>query len=551
MFIRFHSAFDHDQDGIIGNETGPDKTINSDGIRESGSLLKTIALLPYFKQLGINTLHLLPVTAIGQDGRKGDLGSPYAIKNHFEIDNTIADPLLPFSAEEQLCALVQAAHSLNMRVVFEFIFRTSAIDADWVSDHPEWYYWIDENANIKQPDFSHEALKIIEKIPKGEGEFVEPSHSYQNMFHSTPHRSSIKKKRQKYIGESQGQRVKICSAFADWPPNDPQPPWTDVTYLKFYNSPPEKNFNYIAYNTIRYYDQTLAAKSNENQPLWEELLNIIPYYQDRYGIDGVMIDMGHALPLKFKELMIRRALEKDPSFAFWDEKFEADESTLKSGYHAIIGNLWYFAAKKNGLKKVLNKYDAFSGTSFFGTPETHNSPRFGYRNPSKKRNAFLLLNLLPGSVPFVHQGFELNEWVPVNTGLNISRQLENRLANKPLPLFNKSCMHWTSTTNMSDFFQWMSDFVREYPDLFNEHFPLENIETNNAKVLCVAKKIPGYKFLFVFNTNYRNTESYTAKVNSVSTRSWTNFVTGNTTQFKSSTKHEITRGDHQIFFQTS
>ena len=49
-----------------------------------------------------------------------------------------------------------------------------------------------------------------------------------------------------------GTRVRIPGAFADWPPDDNQPPWTDVTYLRMYDHP---DFNYMAYNTIRMYDE--------------------------------------------------------------------------------------------------------------------------------------------------------------------------------------------------------------------------------------------------------------------------------------------------------
>ena len=100
IFPRFFSAYDHDQDGIIGQEQN-DITINKSGIRETGTFLKTIALLPYLKSLGINTIHLLPITKIGIEGRKGDLGSPYAIKNPYEIDPLLADPVINLDIKTQ------------------------------------------------------------------------------------------------------------------------------------------------------------------------------------------------------------------------------------------------------------------------------------------------------------------------------------------------------------------------------------------------------------------------------------------------------------------
>jgi len=43
LFVRFGTAFDHDGDGIISEEPLPS------GFRETGTLLKAIALLPYIK----------------------------------------------------------------------------------------------------------------------------------------------------------------------------------------------------------------------------------------------------------------------------------------------------------------------------------------------------------------------------------------------------------------------------------------------------------------------------------------------------------------------
>ena len=110
----------------------------------------------------------------------------------------------------------------------------------------------------------------------------------------------------------------IASAFSDWPPDDRQPAWTDVTYLKMHS---HEAFNYIAYNTIRMYDDALNDPATFNTGLWDEISDIIPSYQETYHIDGAMIDMGHALPSGLKKNIIIKAREKRADFAFWDENF--------------------------------------------------------------------------------------------------------------------------------------------------------------------------------------------------------------------------------------
>ena len=84
--------------------------------------------------------------------------------------------------------------------------------------------------------------------------------------------------------------------------------------------------------------------------------NIIPYYQQEFGIDGVMIDMGHALPSELKQRMIETAREIDPDFAFWDENFKIQKSSRNDGYNAVIGHAWAVEAENNGFERTIDEY---------------------------------------------------------------------------------------------------------------------------------------------------------------------------------------------------
>ena len=76
-----------------------------------------------------------------------------------------------------------------------------------------------------------------------------------------------------------------------------------------------------------------------NRPLWDRIVGIIPYYQKEFHIDGVMIDMGHALPMELKAEMVRTAREHNPDFAFWDENFSVTRKSREEGYNAVFGFL--------------------------------------------------------------------------------------------------------------------------------------------------------------------------------------------------------------------
>ncbi|MBU2471278.1 MAG: alpha-amylase, partial [Bacteroidetes bacterium] len=237
LFVRAGCAFNHSQNGKL------DLPCNEEGFRETGSFMKAIALLPYIKSLGTNTVHLLPITPIGSDGNKGKLGSPYAIKNPYEIDPSLCEPNIGVGAEIEFKAFVEAAHKLGMRVVAEFVFRTSAKDGDWVKEHPEWFYWIKENIEDREPKSNDESKygtpvftqAELEKIFYAVGnerfdQLIPPHAIYREMFTDPPKRENIHHINNRYVGIlDNGQRVRIPGAFADWPPNDTQPPWGDVT----------------------------------------------------------------------------------------------------------------------------------------------------------------------------------------------------------------------------------------------------------------------------------------------------------------------------------
>jgi len=342
MFVRQTTAWDHDGDGSIGLED------LQGGFRETGTFLKAIAILPYLKRLGINTLHLLPVTLIGSDGNKGTLGSPYAIKNPFKLDPRLAEPWLGLDVEVEFSAFVEAAHRLGIRVLMEFVFRTAAKDSEWIGDHPDWFYWIDAevrdrgagadgNRGYGNPRFTAEELQLINtRVRRHDlASLPPPPMDYRLMFAEAPTEPELIDGRFRGVSPD-GRGVRIPGAFADWPPDDVQPPWDDVTYLKLYQ---HTAFNYIAYNTIRVYDSRLAQTDNENRGLWNTIGNIIPHYQHAFKIDGVMIDMGHALPKRLKQSIVDKARKNDKDFAFWEENFAISSRSVQEGYNAAVGNL--------------------------------------------------------------------------------------------------------------------------------------------------------------------------------------------------------------------
>lgn len=101
------------------------------------------ARLDQLKQSGVTILWLMPVNPIGVDGRKGSIGSPYAVRDYRAINPA-------YGTSEDLKSLVREAHKRDMKVIVDVVYNHSAWDNLLVKTHPEFYHR-DANGKIKYP----------------------------------------------------------------------------------------------------------------------------------------------------------------------------------------------------------------------------------------------------------------------------------------------------------------------------------------------------------------------------------------------------------------
>ncbi|MFW5894832.1 MAG: alpha-amylase family glycosyl hydrolase, partial [Bacillota bacterium] len=89
--------------------------------------------LDRIRDLGVDILYLLPVHPIGEKHRKGNIGSPYSIKDYRAIDESLG-------TEEDFKALIEAAHDRGMKVMMDIVFNHTSYDSVLFNTHPEWFY---------------------------------------------------------------------------------------------------------------------------------------------------------------------------------------------------------------------------------------------------------------------------------------------------------------------------------------------------------------------------------------------------------------------------
>jgi glycosidase len=88
------------------------------------------AQLDRLKELGVNILWLMPIHPIGQEKKKGTIGSPYAVRDYYAINPD-------YGTADDFKRLVREAHRRDMKVII-----------DVVANHTSW-----DSVMMKTPDF--------------------------------------------------------------------------------------------------------------------------------------------------------------------------------------------------------------------------------------------------------------------------------------------------------------------------------------------------------------------------------------------------------------
>lgn len=98
-----------------------------------GTFNAAIERLPFLRSVGVDALWLMPIYPIGEEGRKGSLGSYYSIRDYKAVNEE-------FGTAEDLKAFISVAHSLGMKVLLDWVANHTARDARWVTERPaDWY----------------------------------------------------------------------------------------------------------------------------------------------------------------------------------------------------------------------------------------------------------------------------------------------------------------------------------------------------------------------------------------------------------------------------
>ena len=105
-----------------------------------GTFAGVEAQLPRLKDLGVDILWLMPMYEIGTEGRKGTLGSYYAISDYKKVNPE-------FGTMEDFEHLLAAAHDMGFKVILDWVANQTAPDNVWMTGKPANFYERDSLGN--------------------------------------------------------------------------------------------------------------------------------------------------------------------------------------------------------------------------------------------------------------------------------------------------------------------------------------------------------------------------------------------------------------------
>ena len=109
-----------------------------------GTLRAAREQLSFLCDLGVDVVWLMPIYPIGQEARKGELGSYYSIRDYCAVNPE-------FGTMDDLDDFVTEAHRLGMKVLLDWVANHTSRDARWLVEKPSNWYERDEQGVAKVP----------------------------------------------------------------------------------------------------------------------------------------------------------------------------------------------------------------------------------------------------------------------------------------------------------------------------------------------------------------------------------------------------------------
>ena len=106
--------------------------VNIRQFTEEGTFAAFEGHLDRLKDMGVNTLWLMPIHPISETERKGTLGSYYAVSDYKAVNPE-------FGTMDDFKHLLEKAHGMGFKVLLDWVANHTGWDCAWINEHPDWY----------------------------------------------------------------------------------------------------------------------------------------------------------------------------------------------------------------------------------------------------------------------------------------------------------------------------------------------------------------------------------------------------------------------------
>lgn len=258
---------------------------------------------------------------------KGRAGSPYAIRDYFDVAPDYAvDPAARHTAFR---AAVSAMHAEGLDVLLDFV--PNHVARSYASSvRPERSFGAGDRTDVFYTRDNH-----FFYLQVGDAPTQMPGFDRATQTPISPTCSVLAAT----AGDYQ------CDGLYDWT-NGGETDWGRVTGNNVASWSPDLGswyetvkLNYgFDYTTGAFEHPAVGAPEAPIPRTWEVMDEVIAHWQS-LGVDGFRVDMAHMVPMAFHEWLISRSRARDPNVFWMAEAYDTDPAKVTEGnvLHALLG----------------------------------------------------------------------------------------------------------------------------------------------------------------------------------------------------------------------
>ena len=289
-----------------------------------GATLTSRWNLDYVKNLGANCLWFQPIHPAGIDGRQTDpatgqpfeIGSPYAVKNFFEVMPQMSKANTRAAAMQEFTNFVAAADAKGINVMLDAAFNHTAYDCELAARGVAYFGGTSPTQEIRNVEARFYSLN---------GNYCSRAYDASSIA-VAPDRGDFGKFTDVHDVFFGRYAALVCQNPADNGNHLNEGDWLDTT-------PGTGSFDAVTRNVWRYFaDYILFWLDQTGCP------SGTPLSQTWRGLDGLRADFGQGLPPQAWEYIINRTRARKWDFLFMAESLDGGAVTYRSNRHFDILN---------------------------------------------------------------------------------------------------------------------------------------------------------------------------------------------------------------------